>query len=183
MPQQALDTLPPGFSIDRLPPGFKVESSPAQPLRHPVQQEPQANQALEALKATARTATVAAGATAGAIQGAIGGAAVGGPVGGAIGMLGGGMLGAAGASLTFDTVNDVIEFFSGPRLSGGEKGTVERTKLAGQEALFEGGTQAVTPLLFPIKRFLTPLLGGLLGVRGIGARQTARIAELQGIEL
>lgn len=136
-------------------------------------------QAREELRGGARIGALSAAATAGGELGA--------PLGPA-GMLGGALLGVAAGSVAFDNVNQALEAMGLRPLPGGAEGTgLERVQqsvsLAAEEmrteALFTGGFS----LIFPVRKFLTPLMGKVLGVRGQGARTMRDLARRQGIEL
>lgn len=133
------------------------------------------------LKAGVRPAVIATAATAGG--------ALGMPAGPA-GMLGGATLGAAGGSLLFDSLNDALNALGIEELPGGTpRQDTELGNLGArsQTALQEGTTEAAFTggfsLLFPVKRFLAPLFGKVMGVRNEAAQQMRKLAASQGIEL
>jgi len=154
-----------------------IDPRTGQELPQPVKRPPPPDKTtLESLAEGAKPAMIGTG---GVLGGALG--AVGGPPGAAVGA----GLGAAAGSLLFDTIEEALQAANPERtpFPGYEPTLAGRIQGAGTEAALEVGTASLGPLLFPVKRFLTPALGKVFGVRGEPAKLARNLALSQGIEL
>jgi hypothetical protein len=137
----------------------------------------------------ARGAALAAGASAGAMA-SLPVAPAAGPLAPLVPVVGG-ALGAAGASAGYDNINDLLKAvmpgFEGlpdATAASGDPRALDIGARAANEAAFDAATTAVTGVAgFPVKHFLSPLVGKVFGVRTPQALTAAQLARMHGVEL
>jgi hypothetical protein len=137
----------------------------------------------------ARGAALAAGASAGAMA-SLPVAPAAGPLAPLVPVVGG-ALGAAGASAGYDNINDLLKAvmpgFEGlpdATAASGDPRALDIGARAANEAAFDAATTAVTGVAgFPVKHFLSPLVGKVFGARTPQALTVAQLARMHGVEL
>jgi hypothetical protein len=137
----------------------------------------------------ARGAALAAGASAGAVA-SLPVAPAAGPLAPLVPVVGG-ALGAAGASAGYDNINDLLKAvmpgFEGlpdATAASGDPRALDIGARAANEAAFDAATTAVTGVAgFPVKHFLSPLVGKVFGARSPQALTAAQLARMHGVEL